>query len=69
MSLSKNKLALIIGIPLLLILLSIGGYMLYTVLMAQTAENNKSLQSFGDSVMPGDSRYDLEGKMLTSPRQ
>ncbi|WP_271270868.1 hypothetical protein [Aliamphritea hakodatensis] len=62
MSLSKNKLALIIGIPLLLILLGIGGYMLYTILTAQTAENNKSLQSFGDSVMPGDSRYDLEGE-------
>ncbi len=62
MSLSKNKLALIIGIPLLLILLGIGGYMLYSILMAQTAENNKSLQNFGDSVMPKDSRYDLEGE-------
>lgn len=55
MQLSRLKLALLIGAPLLLITLVAAGYFIYTTISEQQDENRKKVEGFGDMVIPTDS--------------
>ncbi|UTW04229.1 hypothetical protein KDX31_04210 [Amphritea atlantica] len=55
MQLSRQKLALLIGAPLLLIIFSVAGYFTYNVISQQQEENRKKVEGFGEMVMPLDS--------------
>lgn len=54
MQLSKLKLALLIGGPVLLIILIAAGYFIYTSISDQQAENRKKVEGFGEMVSPVD---------------
>ena len=56
MQLSKSKLALLIGGPLLLIILVVAGYFIYSSISNQQADNRKKVEGFGEMVIPVDSR-------------
>ncbi|WP_299200747.1 hypothetical protein [uncultured Amphritea sp.] len=55
MQLSRLKLALLIGGPLLLIISAASGYFIYTTISEQQAENRKKVENFGELVIPLDS--------------
>ncbi|WP_428033702.1 hypothetical protein [Amphritea sp.] len=55
MQLSRLKLALLIGGPLLLIIAGLSGYFIYSTISAQQAENRKKVENFGELVIPLDS--------------
>lgn len=59
MQIGKLKLALLIGGPLLLIILSVAGYFIYTSLMEQHRENTERVEGFGELVIPGDIKSEL----------
>ncbi|MDO6561808.1 hypothetical protein Q4488_00275 [Amphritea sp. 1_MG-2023] len=55
MPLSKLKLTLLIGVPLLLIVAALTGYIIYTAVSAQQAENREKVENFGELIIPLDS--------------
>lgn len=55
MQLSRLKLALLIGGPLLLIIAVTSGYFIYTTISEQQAENRKKVENFGELIIPLDS--------------
>jgi hypothetical protein len=55
MQLSKFKLALLIGGPMLLIILIAAGYFIYVGISEQQDENRKKVEGFGEMVSPADS--------------
>ncbi len=55
MQLTRRKLALLIGTPLLLIVIGVGGYFAYDMISEQQAENRKKVEGFGEMVIPLDS--------------
>lgn len=59
MQLSKMKLALIIGGPILLVILGVAGYFIYNALMEQHRENTEKVEEFGELVIPGDIKSEL----------
>lgn len=59
MQISKTKMGLLIGGPVLVILIAVVGYFLYTSLTAQHAENVEKVEGFGELVMPASDAIDL----------
>ncbi|MBQ0757924.1 MAG: hypothetical protein KBT54_12515 [Amphritea sp.] len=55
MQLSKFKLALLIGGPVLLIILVAAGYFIFSGISEQQDENRKKVEGFGEMVIPTDS--------------
>lgn len=55
MQLSKLKLGLLIGIPVMLIIAAGTGYLIYSLISAQHEENRKKVEGFGELVIPLDS--------------
>jgi len=58
MQISKLKMGLLIGGPVLVILFAVSGYFLYTSLTAQHAENIEKVEGFGEMVMPASDTID-----------
>ncbi|SER01162.1 hypothetical protein SAMN03080615_03589 [Amphritea atlantica] len=54
MQLSRLKLGLLIGAPVLLIIACVTGYFVYHMISAQQAENRKKVEGFGELVIPLD---------------
>ncbi|MDX2423797.1 MAG: hypothetical protein QNK43_14120 [Amphritea sp.] len=54
MQLSKLKLMLFIGAPLMLIIAALVGYFIYSTISVQQAENRKKVENFGELVIPMD---------------
>lgn len=52
MHLSRLKLSLFIGGPLVLIIAVLSGYLIYSTLSAQQLENRKKVENFGELVIP-----------------
>lgn len=66
MQLSKFKLAIIVGIPLMLIIAAGTGYFIYSLISAQQEENRQKVEGFGELVIPLDS-FDTDSSNDRNP--
>jgi len=59
MQISRMKLAILIGAPVLLIILATAGYFIYHALVEQHDENREKVEDFGEMVMPANAPLDM----------